>query len=163
MNEQQQQAQDWLANLLQLMGIPAEVEGIETPEQDESCWLKIVEQALTPDQTEILLGTEGKTLDALQYLTNTILNVGVEREAQQPYTLELGDYRLRRHQLLMQQVETAIATVREQGVEFEMPPLSSAERRKVHNFFTELTDLDTESRGSEPHRRIFVFPSTAAE
>lgn len=163
MNEQQQQVQNWLVKALQLMGLPAEVESMESPEQDESYWLKIADQALTPNQTEVLLGTEGRTLDALQYLANAALNVGVEREAQQLYTLELGDYRLQRHQLLMRQVETAIATVREQGVEFEIPHLSSAERRKVHNLFKELPDLATESRGVEPHRRIFVCPSAVTE
>ena len=38
----------------------------------------------------------------------------------------------------------------------EITALSSAERRQIHTLLKEATDLETESQGEEPHRRLVV-------
>ncbi|NEO84431.1 MAG: RNA-binding protein [Spirulina sp. SIO3F2] len=156
MNDAEQRGKVWLEKLLDLMQIAAPVEVSTMPEIDDACWLKIVPDELTTRQVETLLGTDGKTIDAMQYLANALLNMGLAPDDRQPYTLDLADYRQQRHTVLNEQVETAIAQVRSSGQEVEMPPLSAAERRQVHTMFKAFEDLETESRGSEPNRRIFV-------
>jgi spoIIIJ-associated protein len=37
-----------------------------------------------------------------------------------------------------------------------MTSLSAAERRQIHTFLKECVDLETESRGEEPDRRLVV-------
>ncbi|MGB0560635.1 MAG: protein jag [Spirulinaceae cyanobacterium] len=156
MNELEERGKQWLEQLLSLMQMPAPVEVSTVPEIDEACWLKINPDALSSEQQELLLGEEGKTIDAMQYLANALLNLGQDPDQRQPYTIDLADYRLQRQTVLKEAVEAAIAQVRSSGQEVEMPHLSSAERRQVHNLFKEYEDLATESRGSEPNRRIFV-------
>ncbi len=159
MSERAERGQRWLERVLELMGVPAPVTATEPETElatEQSVWLEIAAADLAPTQVETLLGDRGHTIDALQYLANTLLNVGRDREEQQAFTLELAGYRQRRHAELSEMVEAAAAQVRDTGEEVEMQHLSAAERRLVHSLFQEVADLKTESRGSEPDRRLFV-------
>ena len=66
------QGQQWLERLLNLAKIPAKV---IARQQEDSYWLTIDETNLTPEQVSVLVGVDGKVIDAIQYLTNTILNI----------------------------------------------------------------------------------------
>jgi spoIIIJ-associated protein len=159
MREQQiQRGQEWLETLLQLMGFPNAVSISErtTDLGEASCWLKIDETQLTAVQIEQLLGQRGEVVDAIQYLANTILNLGLEPDEQQAFTVELNDYRLKRQAELLAWVQQVADQVRQTGQEVEMQALSSAERRQIHTFLKETGDLETESRGQEPDRRLVV-------
>ena len=161
-----QRGQQWLEQLLQLAKFPTSVKetAIQTIPQGsdssqaelETYWLTIDETKLTSAQIQALIGSEGATLDAIQYLANAILNLGQEREEQTAYTIELDGYRARRQAELQELAESAAQQVRASGQEFEMKSLSSAERRQVHTFFQECDDLETYSRGQEPDRRLVV-------
>ncbi|MBP0021520.1 MAG: KH domain-containing protein [Cyanobacteria bacterium SBLK] len=155
MKEQIKQGQTWLEELLKLMGLSASV-GIAKVNDDGACWLTIEETNLSSEQISILIGKQGRTIDAVQYLINTIVNIGSDREVQQPFTVEINGYRLQRQEELKSLVEEVSQLVRETGREVEMKSLSSAERRQVHNFLKESDDLTTESRGIDPDRRLFV-------
>lgn len=155
--EQVQRGKQWLEELLQLMATPAEVNiQVSGEENSEENWLIIDESNLTPEQVETLIGAHGANLDAMQYLANTLLNIGVDRDQQRPLTIELDGYRVRRQAELMAQVEQVAQQVRDTGEEQEIDSLSSAERRQVHNLLKDEQDLETESRGQEPNRRLVV-------
>jgi spoIIIJ-associated protein len=157
MQESIQRGQRWLERLLELMGAPASVRVLTTETAEgETPWLEIDDRALNFEQIETLIGEQGKTIDALQYLANTLLNIAVEPELQQAFTIELNGYRLKRQAELRAQVEQIAQRVRETGTPEELKSLSSAERRQVHNLFREYSDLTTESQGAEPHRRLVV-------
>jgi spoIIIJ-associated protein len=154
-----QRGQHWLEELLRLSRLPAEASVMETntsADDKPNYWLTIEQTKLTPKQIQILIGSEGTVLDAIQYLANAILNLGQDDEAQAAYTVELDGYRLRRQEELRALAAHAAQTVRETGQEFEMKALSSAERRQVHTFLKECEDLETQSRGQEPDRRLVV-------
>ena len=53
-------------------------------------------------------------------------------------------------------MEQVAQQVRQTGEEVEMKSLSSAERRQIHTFLKDAEDLETESRGQEPDRRLVV-------
>jgi spoIIIJ-associated protein len=148
-------AGEWLETLLQLMGVPSTVQIAES-KTDPSHWLVIDRSALSDEQVERLIGRGGEGIDAIQYLANTILNIGKEPEAQHSYTVELDNYRLKRQEELFAWANQAIARVRETGQEVELRELSSAERRQIHTFLQTETDLETESRGQEPDRRLVI-------
>ncbi|MDY6806740.1 MAG: R3H domain-containing nucleic acid-binding protein [Cyanobacteriota bacterium] len=150
-------AKEWLEELLKLGEIPATV----TPKQEEdSYWLTIDESNLTAEQISILIGKDGLVIDAIQYLANTILNISKEKEQeleeQASYTIEINDYRNRRIQELQLMADYAANQVRLTKLEYEIPSLSSAERRQVHTILKEHEDLETYSRGQEPDRRLVV-------
>lgn len=156
--QQIQQGQQWLEAMLRLACLPAAVQVDQSQSQAEgSCWLVIDQDALSPAQTEALIGTGGSGLDAIQYLANTILNIGKAEGAQTAYTVELAGYRMQRQAELQALAEAAVQQVRETGGEYEMVALSAAERRQVHTYLkATYSDLTTQSRGKEPDRRLVV-------
>jgi spoIIIJ-associated protein len=163
MDEHQvQDGKKWLEALLRFSGLPPSVSAeLNQVEIESSCWLTIdPTQTLSPEQVQIL--TEGgAALDAIQYLANTILNMG--REDALAYTIELDGYRVRRQAELKELADTAAAKVRETQSEHEMGALSSAERRQVHTYLKSFDDLDTYSRGREPDRRLVVRLAGSSE
>jgi len=154
-----ERGQQWLDQLLKLVGVPTSV-SIEPPTADveisSGYWLTIDHSKLTPEQIDILIGPEGTTLDAIQYLANSILNINQEREQQTAYSIELNGYRLRRQAELRSLADHAADIVRETGKEYEIKSLSAAERRQIHTFLQDCEDLETFSRGQEPDRRLVV-------
>jgi len=160
-----QRGQQWLKTLLQLAGVPASVkaeleinavEGGDLGEEADGYWLTIDETNLTPTQIQVLLGSEGTVLDAIQYLANASLNLSKIQELQASYTVELDGYRLRRQAEIRTLAEKAAQQARASGQEVEIKSLSSAERRQIHTFLKDFTDLETFSRGKEPHRHLVV-------
>ncbi|VEP12034.1 putative RNA-binding protein [Hyella patelloides LEGE 07179] len=159
MEDRIERGKQWLENLLTLMGMPttATSEGFATITEDrESCWLNIGIDHLTSEQIQLLIGERGKNIDAIQYLANTLLNLLQSSESQGSYTIELDGYRVTRYQELLEIADTAAAQVRDTGQEIEVPDLSSAERKQIHSFLQNSTDLVTESRGQEPDRKLVV-------
>ena len=164
MDEQQiQQGQQWLEEMLRLAGLPASVEVDQSRTDIEgSCWLTIDQTVFTTAQTQALIGPEGSGLDAIQYLANTILNIGQAEGTQTAYTVELAGYRVQRQTELQALADEAARQVHETGAEYEMAALSAAERRQVHTYLkATYHDLATHSRGKEPYRRLVVSLATA--
>lgn len=156
--KQMQRGQQWLEQLLQKASLPSAVSSKfqEVNPELASCWLTIEANNFTPEQIQILIGVDGSVLDSIQYLANTILNIGQSPDDQQAYTIELNGYRARRQAELQRLAVEIAEQVRATGVEFEMKSLSSAERRQVHTFLKVYDDIETESRGREPDRRLVV-------
>jgi spoIIIJ-associated protein len=159
--------QDWLKTFLQKAGLSVEVRGelekdalaVKKSFDGEGYWLTIDNKNLTPEQVKILIGADGSVLDAIQYLANSILNINQLPEKQASYTIELNGYRIQRQEQIQALAESAAQQVRSTGQEVEIKSLSSAERRQVHTFLEGLSDLETFSRGKEPHRNLVVRPA----
>jgi len=155
--EREQRGQQWLQEFLNLSGIATKVSAESSPAfWEDSCWLVIDESGLTDDQVTHLIGSDGSVLDAIQYLANTTLNLGIPPEQQGAFTVDLAGYRERRYRELKAIAEGAAEKARETGQEVELKSLSAAERRQVHTILKEQTDLETYSRGQEPDRRLVV-------
>jgi spoIIIJ-associated protein len=161
-----QRGEQWLKQLLQLSGFSVEIQsdkeentlGERDPLSLNSYWLTISESNLTENQIQILIGNDGKALDAIQYLANSILNLNQESEEQASYTVELNGYRVQRLAEIRAMIEEVIDRVRTTGREVEVKSLSSAERRQVHTLLKDFEDLESFSQGKEPHRHLVVRP-----
>ncbi len=152
-----QRGQQWLQELLSLAGLPATVQTENSPAYwEDSCWLVINHESLSADQVAALTGAQGTVIDSIQYLANTILNLGVAQEDQGAFTVDLAGYRLRRYEELQAIATQAATQARETSSEVELKALSAAERRQVHTILKESADLETYSRGQEPDRRLVV-------
>ncbi|NJL62757.1 MAG: RNA-binding protein [Methylacidiphilales bacterium] len=162
--------QNWLQTFLQKAGLSVEVEGelakdalaVSKSSDGEGYWLTIDKTNLTPEQIKILIGADGSVLDAIQYLANSILNINQQPEQQASYTIELNGYRIQRQEQIQTLAQSAAQQVRSTGQEVEIKSLSSAERRQVHTLLEGLSDLETFSRGKEPHRHLVVRPAGIA-
>lgn len=146
-------AKAWLEQLLKLGGISSNVVPSEV---EDAYWLTIEDTSLPPEQIAKLIGANGEGLDAMQYLVNTILNLGKEEGARTAYTVELNGYRSRRYQELRALAENTAAQVRQTGIELEIKSLSSVERRLIHNILKDSEDIETYSQGTEPDRRLVI-------
>jgi spoIIIJ-associated protein len=157
----------WLEQLLRLSGMPTTVD-IQQPEGANATnyWLTIDPSHLTTTHKELLIGPEGATIDAIQYLANASLNIHQEADLQAGYTIELEGYRHQRAIALKAIADEAAERVRETGAEVILQPMSSAERRQMHTFFDSdpsYSDLSTYSRGQEPDRRLVVKLAQSVE
>lgn len=150
--------QVWLQTLLKLGGLNTEVRlgAAQSAVDTESRWLTIDDTNFTPQQIDVLIGRDGGVIDAIQYLANTTLNIGKTGEDQQAYTIELGGYRVRRHQELCAIADRAAAMARDTQQEQAIKHLSAAERRLIHTYLKQFPDLETVSQGQEPHRFLMV-------
>ena len=160
MESQLSSGQEWLEQLLTHMGVGAKVDttGFETIEADSgSNWLSISADDLSAEQKELLIGDKGESIDAIQYLANTLLNLGAEPEQQSSYIVELDGYRVGRNRELNTLTQEAIAQVQSTGEEVEIPGLSSAERKQIHSLMESTPGLRSESRGQEPNRKLVVL------
>ncbi len=135
--------QAWLATVLDQMGFTATV----TP------WAQGWEIVATdPDDSELLLAEQAQTLDALQ----AMLNVAFSGDTYQ--LLEHNGYRQQRLAALNTLLDTAVASVRQSGSPYKLPPLPASERRYLHTLAAALGDLDTSSEGKEPQRYLVIKP-----
>jgi spoIIIJ-associated protein len=157
-----QRGQEWLISLLGHLGMTTQVlsdkpEIVRTQLKDfGGFWLTIDDQNLSQEQVDVLIGDQGQMLDAIQYLMNSTLNLGQDRADRTAYTIELSGFRMTRYGEVAEWAAQAAQKVRQTGQDYEMPPLSSAERRLVHTLLFEEADLETFSRGQEPDRRLVV-------
>ncbi|WP_009631822.1 protein jag [Synechocystis sp. PCC 7509] len=158
-----EQGQQWLKTLLQLSGIPADVKAnvdnssAHKPGEEsvDSYWLTIDETNLSKEQVETLIGSSGEVLDGIQYLANATLNLN-QTEPHGFYIIELNGYRAKRQAELSAIALEAKEKVLTSTEEVEIKSLSSAERRQIHTILQEYPELETFSRGKEPHRHLVV-------
>ena len=159
MESQLSSGKEWLEQLLTHMGVAAsvETEGFETVNSNSN-WLSISDRDLTEVQKQWLIGSKGESIDAIQYLVNTVLNLGVDQEAKNSFVVELAGYRVKRNRELETLTQDAIALVQSTGEAVEIPGLSSAERKQIHSLMESTPGLRSESRGQEPNRKLVLLP-----
>jgi spoIIIJ-associated protein len=109
----------------------------------------------------LLIGKRGATIDALQYLVNSIVRKAVGEEAK-PVLVDAEGYRERRRATLESLAERALDQVRRSGERIELEPMSATERKIVHLRLQPEGDVATESEGVEPNRYVVVTPASAA-
>jgi spoIIIJ-associated protein len=157
-------AEEWLRSVLGYCDLSTSV--LKTPPEAVTSrlhqfggqWLTLDHTLLSDRQIEVLTAENHKVLDALQYLVNATLNLGVETAEKTAYTVELMGCREQRYLELAQMAEDVAQQVRSSGAAVEMTPLPAAERRLIHTLLSEEADLETFSRGQEPERRLVVEP-----
>lgn len=136
----------WLREVLDAAGIRAEVR----VRVEEGVVLAEVAGA----ELGALIGSRGRTLDALQYLLN--IAVGKRARGHQHVVLDIAGYRKKREELLCRIARNAAEQVRRTGRRVVLEPMPPAERRLVHLALKEMRDLCTQSEGEEPYRRVVV-------
>ena len=105
---------------------------------------------------QLLEGVKGKTLDALQTLVRNLLQTFTKESL--VVNVDVGSYREnRKHQLEVLATKTA-KEVAKTKVPVKLKPMSSYERRVIHNKLTEWRDVYTESEGEGTNRAIVIKP-----
>ncbi|MCP4226511.1 MAG: hypothetical protein GY773_24500 [Actinomycetia bacterium] len=104
----------------------------------------------------LLIGPRGRTLDAIQELTR----VTAQRSAPSSIRIkvDVGGYRQMRAEALQAFAVEAAEGAKADGKERSLEPMSSADRKIVHDALNEVDGVETRSAGTEPRRRVVVVP-----
>ena len=109
------------------------------------------------EEAGLFIGQKGETIDALQYIANVAAYKN--RSFSKRIILDSEGYRQRRTEAIQGMAHrTARRAMREQR-EIELPPMNPAERRVVHVYLKENTEVNTVSEGSGENRRVKVSPA----
>jgi len=112
-----------------------------------------VELAVSCVNSGMLIGKRGQTLDAIQQLTAVIYSrMGGAKRLQ----IDIGQYRERRKQTLMDLAKSLAERVRRTGRKAILEPMSAAERRIVHMALQDEVGIATYSEGEEPYRKVII-------
>lgn len=104
----------------------------------------------------LLIGKHGTTIDALQHLAVRIALPGGDRGKQ--VVIDAAGYRARREQELQRAADQAIAEAIRYDRPVELEPMRALERKVVHLYVRDRTDVETHSEGDEPDRRLVITP-----
>jgi spoIIIJ-associated protein len=147
--EQAELAEDFLAGLLERMGVDADLD------HDIVDGVMYVDVLAGGDEgIGLLIGRHGQTLDSLQELMRS----AVQRQTLSPcrVMVDIEDYRKRRRTQLVERARASIATVQRTGRPERLEPMNSYERKIVHDLANEVGGVETGSEGEEPERLVVI-------
>jgi spoIIIJ-associated protein len=143
-------AAGFLDGLLEAMGLDAQVD-IET--EHGTTYLQIWTDTPGEDMG-LLIGKRGHTLEALQELVRgfVVRQEGVRCEV----LVDVEDYRKRRRAQVVGKVRDVARRVQKTGRPEALEPMSSYERKLVHDTVATIGGLESASEGDEPNRRVVI-------
>jgi spoIIIJ-associated protein len=109
-----------------------------------------------PEEMGRLIGRHGQTIDALQHLAWRA--AFHDRDERKSVVVDAAGYRARREEALQRQADRAASEALRFGRPVELEPMSAGERKTVHTYLADRTDVETHSEGDEPERRLVVSP-----
>jgi spoIIIJ-associated protein len=124
---------------------------VDIDESDEE-----IRATVNGDDLGLLIGKHGTTIDALQHLAFRAAFRGDEIRKQ--VTVDAAGYRERREGALHRMADRAAAEALRYGRPVELEPMRATERKIVHTYLSERSDVETHSEGDEPDRRLVVSP-----
>lgn len=139
---------EYIKSILDKMEIKGNVETIKSANE--------VHYNIYSDSNPILIGKDGKTLHALQYLIRNV--VSKYSDDRLIIQLDVGNYKKNRKMQLEILATKTAKEVAFSGVEVKLNKMNSFERRIIHTKLSEWRDIYTESRGEEPNRYIVIKP-----
>lgn len=112
---------------------------------------------ITIDSTNnpILIGKNGKTLQALGDLTKAALSNKFHRHFR--VLLDVNGYKDKKYRKLAFKAKTVAKEVQRTKINATLDPMPADERRVVHNALTHMRNIKTESKGVGSHRQVQII------
>ncbi|MDR3265658.1 MAG: Jag N-terminal domain-containing protein [Synergistaceae bacterium] len=138
----------FLSELLERMGLRA------APQLSENYTIGVEGQ-----DADILVGRYGDGLKAMEYL----LNLALRSPGEDPrLRLDSGGYRDRRVKTLERLAEATARRVVQRGAPLRLEPMLSWERWVIHTTLKDRDDVETQSVGEAPDRKVVIMPKLGA-
>ena len=114
----------------------------------------IIKIVLISDNNPILIGKDGKNIEALQcLLKNSIKNqTGMDIKV----NVDASNYKKKKEEYFEREIKKIIKEVLKTHIEVKLDPMNSYNRRIVHNLASKYEKLETESIGEEPSRYTVI-------
>jgi spoIIIJ-associated protein len=139
---------EFARGLLDRMGFPAEI-AVNFREEGR------LGLDIESDGSGILIGKQGRTLEALQFIVN--LAAGRMGGETTRIVLDTQDYRSRRERSLVRMANQVADQVRRSRESRLLEPLNPFERRLIHTSLARYGDIETVSEGDGLYKRIRVI------
>ena len=139
-------AESFIRGLLSRMNIEAD---IKISESNGS-----IDVTLTGKDPGVLIGRRGETLDAIQHLTNYVINRSSSGRIR--VNIDTENYRQRRNETLETLAARTAGKVMKYKRNMTLDPMNAYERHIIHAALQDYENITTYSVGSEPNRRIVV-------
>jgi spoIIIJ-associated protein len=145
-----EEATRFMTGLIDAFGYTGTVELVEDGDD--------LELRVHGEELGLLVGPRGTTLQAVQDLAR----VASQRRLGDHDTrlrIDVGGYRERRRAALGQFAEQMAAEVKTSGVARVLEPMSSADRKVIHDTLADVEGIATRSEGDDPYRRVIIAPA----
>lgn len=109
---------------------------------------------LVSNNNAILIGKEGKNLEAIQVILKSIVKKISNNNAK--INVDASNYKAKKISNLEQEIKKIADEVNNTKIDVKLDHMNSYERMIVHNFISNYNNLITESVGEEPNRYIII-------
>jgi len=138
---------EFLEGLLKRMDLSGEVRILE--KNDNKVKLDIIS-----NDSGIIIGKQGKTLDAIQLIANI---VSTRNDENIKVIIDSEDYRKRREQSIVQFAKRTAVQVRKTKNSRLLDPMNPFERRLVHTALSSFDDIETVSEGEGLYKQVRIL------
>ncbi|MBP6854753.1 MAG: hypothetical protein KBD26_00195 [Candidatus Pacebacteria bacterium] len=141
-----------IGEIIELINIPFDEVDFYLDEESGVYWFKIKTK-----ESKLLIGKDGETLKAINYLFRKIVESKNPENIQFLNVLiDVNDYQKNR----IENIKTIAHMMAERARYFkssvEIDPMSSFDRRIIHTFLENKSDIKTESTGTGLNRRVVI-------
>jgi len=150
---QQAAVESFLRDLMVAFGRPDATVAVAVGE-DEA-----LEASVDGEELGLLVGQKGVTLQAVQELVRSMVQRQFVGQSHARVRVDVAGYRARRKEALERFALGVAETVKESGVAKALDPMSSADRKVVHDAVNELDGVVTVSEGEDAARRVVIRPA----
>jgi len=137
----------FLSGLLERMGVKAD---ISISRRDNGG----INVNLSGSAMGAIIGRRGETLDAIQHLTNYVVNRGSDKHLH--ISVDAESYRSKREESLTHLAEKMAEKAIKYKRSMALEPMNSYERHVIHTALQNYEGVTTSSTGVEPNRRVVV-------
>lgn len=102
----------------------------------------------------IMIGKDGRTVDALQLLLRQVVNNKTGMSIR--INLDASNYKARKIKNFEYEMKRIIKDVQRSKVDAKLDPMNSYERRIIHNLVNSFDNITSESVGEEPERYVII-------
>ena len=111
---------------------------------------------LAGEDSGLLIGRRGQTLQALQFLVTLIVRKQMNEDVR--VVLDVENYRQRRETSLRDMAAKVASRVAQTNRSITLEPMSPADRRIIHTSLSEHPGVRTESAGEGENRKVTIIP-----
>ena len=137
----------FVSGLMERMGVEAD---IEITRRDNGG----INVNLSGSGMGAIIGRRGETLDAIQHLTNYVVNRDSDKHMH--ISVDAENYRAKREESLTKLAEKMAEKAIKYKRSMALEPMNSYERHVIHTALQNFDGVTTSSTGVEPNRRVVV-------